>query len=227
MAPKKIKAWEWYKTLELAASSKTIYINGCFGASLDIPKNVTRYTKSGYNLEHADEIKAAAASGHCFGFDCIGYVRSTGWWGWCGDSSKLYGGATYKNNGMPDCSVHAFIRDFCKKGVDIEKGKTKTVPFLALLYDKDWSHIAVSIGNGIALEATRYGDKPGVRYVYIKNVDHPLIKKLDTRHYDAYAICKFVDYKGLWQAIDADGVMSILTAVPDLKPPLTVTEIQL
>lgn len=221
--PLKVKAWDFFQTLNLALSSRTVYVNGCFGASLDIPKNLIRYTKTGYNLEHKAEILAAAAEGHCFGFDCIELVKTTGWWGWKADPTKLYGGAAYKTNGMPDCSVHAMIRDYCWKGVDIKPGTD--VPFLAFLYDKDWSHIAVSIGNGFAIEATRYGDKPGVRKTYIKHAKHPLIQKnVPVREYDAYAICRLVDYSGVWKAIDADGVMTVLTAVPNITPPVTVEE---
>jgi hypothetical protein len=221
--PLKINAWDFFQKLNLALSSRTVYVNGCFGASLDIPKNLIRYTKTGYNLEHKAEILAAAAEGHCFGFDCIGLVKSVGWWGWTGDSTKLYGGAAYKTNGMPDCSVHKMIRDYCKKGFEIKKDMD--IPFLALLYDEDWSHIAVSIGNGFAIEATRYGDKPGVRKTYIKNAKHPLIvQDVPSRHYDAYAICKYINYKGIWKAVDAHGVMTVLTAVPSITPPVLVSE---
>lgn len=224
--PDKIDAWQFYRTLERAISCNTTYVNGCFGASLDLPKNLTRYTKAGWNKEHAEQIKAAAAKGHCFGFDCVGLVKSCGWWGWIGDPKALYGGAVYKAHNMPDCSVHAIIRDYCKKGVNIDK-KNMEIPFLALLYDLDWSHIAVSIGNGIAIEATRYGDVPGVRYTYIANAAHPLVKKIPTRHYDAYAICNYIDYSKIWKAVDANGILTVLQAIPDVKPPVQITKFAL
>lgn len=219
--PKTIKAWDLFKNLELAVHSNTTYVNGCFGASLDLPKNLTRYTKAGWNLENKDQILAAAATGNCFGFDCIGLIKSVGWWGWYADPNALYGGAVYKANDMPDCSVHAFVRDYCEKGQDIKT--TSDIPFLAVLYNKDWSHIAIHIGNGIAIEATRYGRKPGVRYAYVYGVRHPLIKSIETRRYDAFATCKLIDYSELWKAVDAHGVMSVLNAIPDMTPPVQIT----
>lgn len=226
--PNVISALAFRDRMEISLNSNTVYAVGGFGASLDFEKNLTRYTKSGYNKEHADEIRAAAAKGNCFAFDCICWLKSVGWWDWYGDPSKLYGGAVYKKNGMPDCSVHAMIRDYCSDHTTI-KSTTKDVPFLAFLYMTDWSHIAVSLSNGIAMEATRYGKNPGVRLVRIDGLPCPLpssSRPKETRKFDRFARCDYIDYSNVLQCLDAENRKYYFAKdlASDWRFPATVTQ---
>ena len=192
--PNTYEAWEILYWAFYAYYSKTTYAVGTFGSSLDYKGNLAKITKSGWNADHKGQIYADAAEGQCFAFDCIGYVKGTGWWGWGGRSDLRYGGATYKSNNMPDCSVHAFFRDYCFTRQKITKD-TKTVPIGTYCGLNDWSHIAIAAGNNTVLEATRYGTH-NVRRARIAGL--PTIKefeKLPEREFDFYAYCKYVSFE--------------------------------
>ena len=99
------------KELAAAAKSvaqdyKTLYVMGCFGAPMTA-KNKARYTKENtYNRDNAATINAASAD--TFGFDCGCLIKGL-LWGWNGDTSKVYGGAAYKSNGVPDKDADQMI----------------------------------------------------------------------------------------------------------------------
>lgn len=211
--PETIDALEFAQNLILAYTSNTIYVNGCFGASFDVERAVRKYavkTKNSYNKEHAEEIKATAGK-HYFGFDCISLIKSVGWWEWSADSSKLYGGAVYKARNMPDCSVHAMMRDHCYTNHDLEK--TSQIPWLGFVATKSWDHIAVHIGGNNVLEATRYGDAK-VRRAHIKGM--PYVRESDrllpVRTFDLYALCKYINYANVAQITSCDGLITYTAA---------------
>lgn len=81
-----------------------------------------------------------------FLFDCVGLLKAI-LWGWSGDPSKWFGGATYASNGVPDVSADDMIK-LCKKVSQDFSG--------ILVGEALWcsGHIGVYIGNGLAVEAT-------------------------------------------------------------------------
>ena len=82
------------KLLTVAGNFKTLYIMGCFGAPMT-PENKKRYTQNHDYNKAADRVKMInAASADTFGFDCVNLIKGI-LWGWSGDASKRYGGATY------------------------------------------------------------------------------------------------------------------------------------
>lgn len=130
----------------LARQYKTLYIMGCFGAPMT-EKNRKRYSNNhSYNRKAARAQKIQAAGEDTFGFDCVCMIKGL-LWGWCGDSGKVYGGAKYKSNGVPDCNADSLFRKCADQSEDfsqIEVGEAL------------WStgHIGIYIGGGLAVECT-------------------------------------------------------------------------
>ena len=206
--PNTVEASETIRWAFCALYSNTTYAVGTFGSSLDFEKNLKKITKSGWNAEHKEQIYADAKKGFCFAFDCIGFVKSTGWWGWEGDPDMIYGGAAYKSNKMSDISVHAFFRDLCYSHKKITAGVN--VPIGTYCGLNDWSHIAIAAGNNTVIEATRYGTH-NVRRARIKGLKTlPEFEKLPEREFDFYAFCKYVTYDDVYVMHDAAGHESLI-----------------
>lgn len=138
---------------ELAAASadaaknyKTLYIMGCFGAPMNA-KNKKRYsTNYAYNKKEARTKKILAASADTFGFDCVCFIKGL-LWGWDGNTSKTYGGAVYRSNGVPDIGANQMIevcKDISTDFSDIQVGEVVWMK----------GHIGVYIGDGLVAEAS-------------------------------------------------------------------------
>ena len=132
------------KAVNVAKNYKTLYILGCFGAPMN-EKNKKRYTKNNsYNKGRAKIINAASPD--TFGFDCVCLIKGL-LWGWSGDVSKTYGGATYQSNGVPDIGANAMI----KKCTDVSTNFSSIEPGEVVWLD---GHIGIYIGDGLAVECT-------------------------------------------------------------------------
>lgn len=84
---------------DVAKNYKTLYVMGCFGAPMTAA-NKDRYCKNHpYNKAADRQAMIKAASADTFGFDCVCLIKGL-LWGWCGDTSKTYGGAGYAVNGV-------------------------------------------------------------------------------------------------------------------------------
>lgn len=93
-----------------AVGCKTLYVMGAFGAPLNA-KNRKRYSKNNsYNKQPDRQIKILNATDDTFAFDCVGFAPKGLLWGWNADTSKVYGGAKYKSNGVPDTNADGMIR---------------------------------------------------------------------------------------------------------------------
>ena len=156
----KMKRNDFINMLKKAADSKTLYVLGCIGAPMT-PSNKSRYTQNySYNRKRAHMINSATDD--TFGFDCVCLVKSI-LWGWVGDKNKVYGGATYASNGVPDYDANMMIRqcyDLSATGWDkIEPGE--------FVWKQD--HCGVYIGNGQVIECTpTFGN--GVCYTNLGNI---------------------------------------------------------
>lgn len=146
----KMKASEFIKKLQdIVDHYKTLYVMGCFGAPLT-GGNVSRYCQNhSYNKQAARTamIKAAANQNPpVFGFDCVCMIKGV-LWGWNGDASKTYGGASYAVNGVPDIGADTMITK-CK-GVSTNFSNVEVGEAL-------WcsGHIGVYIGGGLAVECS-------------------------------------------------------------------------
>ena len=89
-----------------AAACKTLYIKGCFGAPMT-QANKKRYSQN-YDYNKSRAWKINAASKDTFGFDCVCLIKGI-LWGWDADTSKVYGGAVYESNGVPDINEETMI----------------------------------------------------------------------------------------------------------------------
>jgi hypothetical protein len=145
-----MKASEFVTKLkDVAQNYKTLYVMGCFGAPLT-GGNVSRYCNNhAYNKQAARTkmIKAAANQNPpVFGFDCVCLIKGI-LWGWRGDASKTYGGASYAVNGVPDIGADTMITK-CK-GVSTNFSNVEVGEAL-------WcsGHIGVYIGGGLAVECS-------------------------------------------------------------------------
>ena len=129
---------------DVATKYKTLYVLGGIGAPLNATNKVRFTNNYPYNKGRADMI--AKASDDTFAFDCVCLIKSI-LWGWNGDVNKVYGGAKYASNGVPDISADAMIT-YCKNVStnfsDITVGEMVWMP----------GHVGVYIGNGLAVECT-------------------------------------------------------------------------
>lgn len=139
-------ATELVKACKDAASHKTLYVMGCFGAPMNTA-NKKRYTANhSYNKKADRTAKINAASADTFGFDCVCLIKGL-LWGWNGDASRTYGGASYAVNGVPDIGADSMIK-VCK---EVSTDFSKIVPGEAVWME---GHIGVYIGDGLAIECT-------------------------------------------------------------------------
>ena len=106
-----------------------------------------RYTQNtDYNRQAARTAKINAASADTFGFDCVCLIKGV-LWGWNGDKNKVYGGAVYKSNDVPDIGADSMIK-VCK---DVTTDFSKIEVGEAVWME---GHIGVYVGNGLAVECT-------------------------------------------------------------------------
>lgn len=130
----------------LATQYKTLYIMGCFGAPMTA-KNRKRYANNyAYNRQKERTAKIQAADENTFGFDCVCMIKGL-LWGWCGDSSKTYGGARYKSNGVPDSGADSLFRKCSGQSEDFSCVEIGEAVWLS-------GHIGIYIGDGLAVEAS-------------------------------------------------------------------------
>ena len=138
------------KAVDIAKNYKTLYVMGCFGAPMTAANKI-RYINNGasgnYNAQASRKAMINAAGSDTFGFDCVCLIKGI-LWGWSGDTSKPYGGATYASNGVPDLSADGMIQ-VCT-GVS-SSGWADMVPGEVV-----WmaGHIGVYIGDGLAVECS-------------------------------------------------------------------------
>lgn len=142
-----MKASEFVEKLkDIAENYKTLYVMGCFGAPMT-EANKKRYcTNHVYNTNPTRQRMIKAATADTFGFDCVCLIKGV-LWGWNGNKNKVYGGATYNSNGVPDIDANSMI-NVCK-GVTTDFSKIE-------VGEAVWctGHIGVYIGNGLAVECS-------------------------------------------------------------------------
>ena len=134
------------KLKDIATNYKTLYVMGCFGAPMTTANKKRYIDHHPYNKQPARVKLINTASADTFGFDCVCLIKGV-LWGWSGDKSKIYGGAKYATNGVPDVDANAMINLCSEVSTDfsnVEVGEAV------------WTngHIGVYIGNGLAVECT-------------------------------------------------------------------------
>lgn len=134
------------KIKNVATNYKTLYVMGCFGAPMN-SVNKSRYCKNhSYNKQASRRKMINSATSNTFGFDCVGLIKGV-LWGWAGNASKNYGGASYASNNVPDINADAMISkcsDVSTNFSNIQVGEAVWMK----------GHIGVYIGDGLAVECT-------------------------------------------------------------------------
>lgn len=131
---------------KLAAKCNTVYVKGCWGAPMTASNKARWLAAYAYNRRWDRKAKINAATSDTFGFDCCGLVKGL-LWGWDGNPDKIYGGAGYAINGVPDINeagIIAACKDVSTDFSKIEVGEIVEMP----------GHMGVYIGDGLAVEAT-------------------------------------------------------------------------
>lgn len=178
-----MKVNEFLSRLEDLMNYNTLYVMGCFGSPLNTT-NKTRYTKNNaYNRQEARVKMIQNASPDTFGFDCVCMIKGI-LWGWCGDVTKKYGGATYTSNGVPDVSANGIIKRCDKVSTDfttIQKGELV------------WTdgHVGIYVGSGRVIECSpRWSN--GVQYSWLGNL--PQFRYGNFRVWSKHGFLPYVDY---------------------------------
>ena len=132
--------------LNVAKNFKTLYVMGCFGAPMTAA-NKTRYCNNhSYNRAASRTAMIKAAGADTFGFDCVCLIKGL-LWGWCGDTSRTYGGAGYAVNGVPDIGADTMITKCSGVSTDFSKIEVGEAVWMS-------GHIGVYVGDGLAVECT-------------------------------------------------------------------------
>lgn len=134
------------KLKDVATKYKTLYVMGCFGAPMNA-KNKERYKNNhSYNKQPARQAMIENATADTFGFDCVCLLKGI-LWNWSGDKSKVYGGATYKANGVPDIGADSIINQCSEISTNFDE-----IQVGELLWTK--GHVGAYIGDGLCVECT-------------------------------------------------------------------------
>lgn len=138
--------YQFANELKYISNQKTLYVMGCFGAPMS-SANKIRYTNNHeYNRKITRTTMIKTSSTDTFGFDCVGLIKGV-LWGWNGDTEKIYGGAEYASNGVPDINADAMIakcKDISTDFSSVDIGEAVWIP----------GHIGVYIGDGKVVECS-------------------------------------------------------------------------
>ena len=146
---------------DAALNHKTLYVMGCFGAPMNA-KNKERYTKNhDYNTDPARVKKINAASADTFGFDCVCLIKGL-LWGWNGDATKNYGGATYISNHVPDIGADSIITKCSDVSTNFAKIQAGELLWMQ-------GHVGIYIGDGLCVECSPAW-KDCVQITAVKNI---------------------------------------------------------
>lgn len=172
------------KARDIATKYKTLYVMGCFGAPMNAT-NKARYCKNhSFNKQASRTNKIKSASADTFGFDCVCLIKAI-LWGWNGNTSKTYGGAYYKTNGVPDVDAKAMLHNYC---TNISTNFSNIVPGELVWME---GHIGIYIGDGLAVECTpKWNDK--VQITAVGNIGSK--PGYNTRTWTKHGKSKFISY---------------------------------
>lgn len=180
------------KCVDIAKNYKTLYVMGGFGAPLN-DANKARYIE--YYTYNAQTDRAAminAADSETFAFDCVCMIKGI-LWGWSGRSDRVYGGATYASNGVPDIDTEEMIgvcSDVSTDFSDIEVGE--------LVWKT--GHVGIYVGNGLAVECTPVWSN-GVQITACNRT----VSGYNTRYWTKHGKLPYVSYETPLARGDIDG----------------------
>ena len=135
------------KLKNIADNMKTLYVMGGFGAPAGYGNNRNRYINNySYNKQTNRTTMIKNCSNDTFFFDCICLGKGV-LWGFNGDVNKVYGGAVYKANGVPDFGADSLISHCTSSSTDFSN-----IEIGEWLWMK--GHAGYYVGNGMVIECT-------------------------------------------------------------------------
>lgn len=145
-----------YKALN---SEMQTYVNSCFGSDCTNPDILEQYTtETQWDRTHAAETKNKAAIAieqgkPLWGWDCVNLVKGI-LYGWDAivDDPTGRGGARYKNNGVPDCTIEDMYYNYCTEQSEDWNKEPEIGEFV--VYSGSFGHCGVYVGDGKIIEAT-------------------------------------------------------------------------
>lgn len=176
---------DFIKQMRLAASVKSIYVKGAFGAPAN-DVNKKRYCQNNpYNKRANRTAKIMAADPDCFFSDCCGIIKGV-LWGWNADVTKRYGGADYKSNGVPDVGADGMIKA-CK---DATKDFSCIAPGCLVWMS---GHVGIYVGDGDVIESSpAFAD--GCQVTHLGNLGY---KTENWRNWTKWGHLPWVDYSSM------------------------------
>lgn len=130
----------------VAKNYKTLYVLGAFGWPMTDRMKERAKKEQSYNRRSDRVARIDAADAKTFGFDCVNLIKAL-LWGWGGDASKNYGGATYCSNNVPDINDGKMITVCSDVSTNFSNIQVGEVVWME-------GHIGIYIGNGLAVECT-------------------------------------------------------------------------
>ena len=172
---------EFVEKLKMCLGLPSLYVKGGFGHCASDYNKDRLINQYAYNARRADKINAAPRS--AFFYDCVGLAKAIAW-GFTGDSDKVYGGAVYESNGVPDeneASMMNSCSDISTDFSDIKVGEALGIS----------GHIGFYIGDGKAIECTpSWAD--GVQETFVANI---VPNKSPARLWQKHGKLPFIDYQ--------------------------------
>lgn len=169
------------KLIHIATSLKTLYVMGAFGAPLN-EKNKARYTQNhSYNKRKKRTEMIMNATDDTFAFDCVCLIKGV-LWGFNGDPTKVYGGAEYKSNDVPDKGTEGLFGmcyDISTDFGNIEIGEMVHLN----------GHVGVYVGDDLVVECSpAFANKVQITTINKDNVAYPY------RKWEAHGKLPWVEY---------------------------------
>lgn len=136
------------KAKDIAQNYNTVYMWAVFGAPVteSIIATKTRQYPSWYTASKQASFRKLIGKDY-FGFDCVNLIKAI-LWGWKGDRSKTWGGATYASNGVPDTNANGMIT----KCLNVSASNWASMTPGEVVWMS--GHIGIYIGDGLAVECT-------------------------------------------------------------------------
>lgn len=186
-----MKVHDFIANLNRALYSKTLYVQGAFGAN-GTASNKRRYSNNlAYNAKRANMIYATDKN--TFFFDCINLGKGI-LFGWNGDILKEpYCGARYCSNGVPDFGTEQMLNYMYDISTKFDPKKMVVGEWLYLKGHAGYYIGVADDGLPYAIECTPKW-KNGVQITCIDTGDGKVSDRFPMRKWTKHGKIKFIEY---------------------------------
>lgn len=162
---------------------KTLYVSGCFGAPMTEANKMRYMNSNAYNRQPSRRQFIQSADANTFGFDCVCLIKGI-LWGWNADITRVYGGANYASNGVPDISEYAMIKRCKNVSADFTNIKAGELVYMT-------GHVGVYVGDGVVIECSPRWEN-GVQRSNLGNL--PQFNSGHCRKWVSHGFLPWIDY---------------------------------